>query len=181
MYDTYEYAHSRLVDTIVRKDGKPIYVVSVREGMVVTYHEIGVDGEKRCKLEEIDIEPVPLGFFNTPRGAIYASRQPRRDDWRQGLRQTSINLKPPRVTYRWSVNDMAEAIRGVSMDIKDAYKESEKTSRMIAFHRYWAVHNGYLHHKWNLVGTIDKDGTPTFYDKYAYLLSRFMEDCCANN
>ena len=93
MYDTAEYANSRLAETIVRIGDVPIYVVCVRAGMVVEYTILDSDDDSvhTCKLEELNLEPVPLGYFNTHKSAYYASRQPRRDDWRQGLRQQLIS------------------------------------------------------------------------------------------
>ncbi len=175
MYDSWEYAHSRLNGTIVRLGDKPVYIMEVGPKFTVVYCHLGTDKTHTCKVENLDLEPVTLGFFNTPVGAIYASRQPKREDWRQGLRDNTLNLRPKRSWHTTHTN-IAEAIAGVRMPLQAALELSRKGKRMVAFHRYWAVDEGVLFHKWFAVGAINDDGRPMFTTRYEYLESRFMED-----
>ena len=179
MYDTWEYANSRLHSTIVRKAGVPIYVKEVGPNMSVRYTPLCSEDnkDKFCKVKDLCIEPVPLGFCNTPVGATYLSRQPRRDDWRQGLRDISIN-KQPHIAWNIQHANILEAINGVSKPLKEAMSESAaRKGVMVAFHRYWAVQDTALYHKWFKVGVINSDGRPEFTSRYEYLESRFVEDC----
>jgi len=176
MYDTWEYANTRLSGTIISlKTGAPIFVHSVGPGFFVRYNFLVEDFEKArvCKVSEVNLEPVTLGFCNTPKGAVYLSRQPKRDDWRQGLRDNTITSNPQRGKVPLKCID--EAIKGVKIPVERAIALSAETGRMIAFHRYWAVDKGKLYHKWYMVGKISEDGV-VFLEKYQYLESRYAED-----
>lgn len=176
MYDTWEYANTRLNGTIISLiTGAPIFVHSVGPRFMVHYNLLNEEFDKAraCKISEVNLEPVALGFCNTPKGAVYLSRQPKRDDWRQGLRDNTITSNPARGKVPLKCID--EAIKGVKVDVNKALTYSAESGRMVAFHRYWAVERGKLFHKWYMVGKISEDGV-VFLEKYQYLESRYAED-----
>lgn len=179
IYDTAEYARSRLVETVVRLGDKPIFILSVDDNSIASFYLLE-DSKRVCHthVNDLNIEPVPLGFYNTKNGAIYAARLPQRNDWRQGLRNQSLSLNFTPSGYVFKYTHLLEAIVGVSKPFKEAYEEATGRVKIIAFHRYWAVGGGgSLYHKTKCVGVIDKEGNITWSPKYTYLASRFIEDC----
>lgn len=139
----HDYAHSRLCDTIVRRQEAPIYVHSVGRGMEVTYSLLTALGESlKCDLDELDLHPVPLGYCNYNKYAAYLSRVPMRKDWRQGLRHgnfTSVNaaISAERIPY----DALQQVIMGHYPTLKGALDAVRKVKSM-AWHRHWAVNNG---------------------------------------
>ena len=88
MYDTQEYAESRLLGTFVRHKGEVVEVVGVSgdlKCMVSTS-----DSEFVVPLEDLNLESMPLGYSNLNGVATYLSRIPMRRDWRQGVRAANI-------------------------------------------------------------------------------------------
>lgn len=176
-YDTAEYANNRLADTIVRLKDEPVYVHGVRENWKVDITPLGKGDSEVCNFDQLNLEPVPLGFCNTRRaGAVYVSRLPRRDDWRQGLRQNTIKTFPvlgEPISYEY----LRQAIVGVQRPLLEAVQAAEGTGKPIAFHRHWAVtESSKLQYKWDIVGVVKADGAVSFKEEFAYLESRFMED-----
>ena len=93
MYRNKEYAAARLIGTIVRTtEGIPIHIDGIIED-AVRYRKIQNGEEAACLLKDLDINPVPLGYVKVGRGYQYASRLPKRDDWRQGLRNNTLVLR----------------------------------------------------------------------------------------
>ena len=90
LYDTAEYANSRLNGTIVRLNGKPVKISECFEddsGIAATYRHLSNGASGVSPLEEFDLSPVPLGWAISDReGASYLTRVPKRSDYRQGLR-----------------------------------------------------------------------------------------------
>jgi hypothetical protein len=95
MYDTGEYAGTRLNGTIVMLKRKPIYVEHVYCDKTVKGYAL--DKIKRiveCHLDDLAVLDFQLGFVNTSSGAHYLSRKALRHDWRQGLRPNNIMAVP---------------------------------------------------------------------------------------
>jgi len=87
-YNNQAYAANRLVGTIVRHKDKAISV-QVVGNRVVAIKLIG--GEQiEFPYKELDINPVPLGYANIGGKALYISRIPLRNDWKQGLRPKNM-------------------------------------------------------------------------------------------
>lgn len=91
-YRDVEYASSRLSGTIVRlKDGTPIKIIEVDGSLMVTYVRLSDNNTSHfCDMRDLDIEPVPLGYINYSGHALYLTRQPKRNDWKQGLRRSNF-------------------------------------------------------------------------------------------
>lgn len=183
MYDKdYEYAHSRLVNTIVRNGKHPVLVKAVRgDGSVIT-ETIITERRRECALEDLDLSSPPLGYINTPRGVQYIARKPMRRDWRQGLRSNNMVVLggrrsevTPRMIYA--------AIRGVYPTLAEAMERSMIDGISVAFSREWAVlfdydeKAMYLRYKWHgVAGVIDTDSQEVrLRDGDAYLFTNLAE------
>lgn len=137
--DDYEYAHSRLSETIVRLEETPIFVFKVSPGMKVQYAPLSaLDNIGVCDIDALNLQPVPLGYCNYNKHACYLSRMPMRRDWRQGLRRgnfTSLSgVDPQRIPY----DAIHQVIVGDYPTFKAALGSSKKV-KSIAWHRHWAL------------------------------------------
>lgn len=174
--DDHEYAHSRLVETIVRLRGEPVYVHSVKKGMVVTYHRLDNEEISHCKANELDLHPVPLGYCNYNKYACYLTRIPMRRDWRQGLRRGNFSslsgLSAERIPY--------DAIRKVIIGDYPTFAAAiaaVKKIKSLAWHRHWAVDtHGQVLHKGaeRPVGKI-VNGEVELDSRYMYLTEALKE------
>lgn len=89
-YNEVEYAKTRLLETIVSYKGLPVLVESIDSSGLVEFKYIKDLRESSCSLNELDINPLPLGYCNYNRYAFYLTRMPMRQDWKQGLRNRNI-------------------------------------------------------------------------------------------
>lgn len=91
MYDgDFEYANSRLSESVVRYNDVPIMVHAINNDGRVEGSSL-VDGHGiNCNLDELDLVPVQLGYVNYDGRAHYVMRKPVRRDWRQGLRHNNM-------------------------------------------------------------------------------------------
>lgn len=178
MYGTdYEYANSRLTETIVRLKGEPVYVYNVRNGMKVQYGVLkDLDTILECQLEELDLHPVPLGYCNYNKLASYLSRVPMRRDWRQGLRRGNFvslsGIDANRIPYE----SLRQAILGDYPTFTAAVEAVGKV-KSIAWHRHWAVNiNGQVLYKGGVrpVGKIE-NGQVVLDSRYMYLTEALKE------
>ncbi|MGL5323574.1 MAG: hypothetical protein ACRC91_02435 [Aeromonas sp.] len=91
MYDgDFEYANSRLCDSVVRLDDVPVMVHAVNRDGTVAGSSLTDGKEIRCNLEDLNLVPVELGYVNYDGHAHYVMRKPVRRDWRQGLRHNNM-------------------------------------------------------------------------------------------
>jgi hypothetical protein len=141
----YEYANSRLNETIVRRGNTPVYVYNVSVGMKVQYVPLDKVEEgpiEVCDIDELDLHPVPLGYCNYNKSAVYLSRMPMRRDWRQGLRRGNFITKGSGIDpFRIPYAALNQAILGDYPTFKGALDAVRKVKSM-AWHRHWAVDNG---------------------------------------
>lgn len=142
--EDWEYAHSRLAETIVRIEEVPIYVYGVSRDMLVKYiplSAIDADAPLICHINDLDITPVPLGYCNYGKNASYLTRMPMRRDWRQGLRRgnfTSLSgVDPNKIPY----TELGLTIMGSYPTFAMTLK-SIKGVKSMAWHRHWALDNG---------------------------------------
>lgn len=140
----HEYAHSRLVETIVRRGGKPVFIYSVNPGMIVHYCELSdiEQGQPQsAHIDEFDLHPVPLGYCNYNKSAGYLSRVPMRRDWRQGLRRGNFvaqggGVQGERIPYEV----LAQVIVGDYPTFTAALDVVRKI-KSVAWHRHWCVNS----------------------------------------
>lgn len=91
--DDWDYAESRLNNTLVRLGNLPYFVHNICcetgrvEGFLTYERE-----HAACDLYDLNLEPVPLGYCNTPEGSAYGQRLPTRH-YKQGLNGTNYFAK----------------------------------------------------------------------------------------
>lgn len=95
---------------------------------------------RSCKLSDLDISPVPLGYINMNNDAYFSMRKPIRGYWKQGLGEgnfVTLSVKPLRVIPFVEVYDTIMNNYPKSYDVLD---ELDKNKRMEkAFHRHWSL------------------------------------------
>lgn len=92
MYDNAAYARSRLNDTVVLYRKIPVYVLNVREDLRAVVMPIHKPAQEQMlvPIRSLNVLDLQLGFHNLDNRAVYLSRRPMRDDWRQGLRENNV-------------------------------------------------------------------------------------------
>lgn len=133
-YEDIPYAQQRLLGTIVRLGKEPIKIaaIDVNGGVMFNYLH-NMEKPELCKLRDIDITPVPLGFVNFDGRAFYTSRIPKREDWKQGLRDNTLS-----VAVSWS--DLRLTILGKFPSLREATLTlNKRRTHSIAFDRNWAI------------------------------------------
>lgn len=159
-YENHAYAAGRLVGTIVRHKNKAISIVEI--GAKVHAVQL-VSGEPiEFPYKELDITPVPLGYANIGGKALYISRIPLRNDWKQGLRPKNMRftfLKPNNLEIdndellrRELPNEpIGKTIEGIYPSYVDAVKaitNPGKRLQSIAYDRNFALGiDGSIFHK----------------------------------
>lgn len=175
--DDYEYANSRLTETIVRLNGEPVYIYKVMAGMKTDYTTLDNMGEmKRCLTGELDLKPVPLGYCNYNKAACYLTRIPMRRDWRQGLRRGNFASLSGTNADRIPYEALRQCILGDYPSFEGAVEAVKKLSS-IAWHRHWAIDNkGQVLYKGGThpVGVLD-NGQVVLASKYHYLKEALKE------
>lgn len=178
--DDYEYANTRLAETIVRLGEDPVFIHAVEKGMRVMLSRLDQMDEgvpQYADFVELNLHPVKLGYVNVRGGCDYITRYPMRRDWRQGLRRGNFGslggvLDPMRINYK----DLDKCIRG-------QYPTFEKVlaaKSSAAWHREWAVKKlpGEAPVLWykgqKEVGTIE-DGVPVLSERFIYLREALQE------
>ena len=178
--DDYEYANTRLAETIVRLGENPVFIHAVGIGMRVVYSLLSQIDEaepKAVDLAELDLSPVKLGYINVRGGCDYLTRYPMRRDWRQGLRRGNFGaiggvLDPMRINYK----DLDKCIRGEY----PTFAKVLAAKSSAAWHREWAIKKlpGEAPVLWykgqKEVGTIE-DGVPVLSGRFIYLREALQE------
>lgn len=178
----YGYAATRLDDSIARLvDGTPIYIRAVGINGDVHYFDLEVVGSpeqkgKIAKFNNLNLEPVPLGYVQTRNGCVYAQRLPIRK-WKQGLRMgENCTLNNNNVDYKALTSSIkGEYPKFENIVNKDnvAYNNPFKRPMLVtkeAWHRHWAVDrkNKTVEYRGEVVGKI-VDGRPQLEPKFKYL------------
>lgn len=143
-YENANYANKRLVGTIVTVKNKAAQILEY--GLKnITYTELLTNEPKIAPIKDMDITPVKLGYINMPRGFIsYVMRTPKREDWKQGLRPSTMRLVLPKgfALYPEEIpNDvLAKTIEGVFPKFKEAVKTIYQDRVFsIAFNRNFGI------------------------------------------
>ncbi len=138
------YANSRLAGSIIRlqHSGEPVEVSSVEEGGLVQGVTLNSPANRknvRCKLSDLNMTPVPLGYVNYNKNAFFVARKPKRNDWRQGMRYDNITA------YGYEVR--AIPMSYIRLTIINKYPTLQKAigstssgvCHKMAWHRLWAI------------------------------------------
>lgn len=84
LYNDRVYAAERLNGTVVRAGDKAVRVIAIGAATAVQYLSNGI--AENIPYNKLNLDPVPLGYCNFGGSAVYLSRSPVREDWKQGLR-----------------------------------------------------------------------------------------------
>ncbi len=187
MYDTVDYAASRLNGTIVRHDGDPVTILEIggrRNNLTCSYTTVATEEQGQDHLNAFDLTPVPLGFAWCPDGLAYLTRIPRRGDYRQGLRNnnyTSLTGVDHRAVLP---QQLVKTIKGQFRSFESALDECVNIrGSHLAFNRNFAlISNGNsqigLHYRWfGKIGDV-VNGLITLDDKYQHV-QEFLEESMA--
>lgn len=171
----HEYAHSRLEQTVVSLKGEPVFVMTVKRNMVVTYATLkDLTTFLTCCVDDLDLKPVKLGYCNNARGISYLMRMPMRRDWRQGLRFgnfTGIGFDVRHLAY----HDLYNVIKGVYPTFAQAVTSIKRgEAKALAWCREWAIDKTNVYHKGQRVGTL-VDNKPVLNDDCTYLREALEE------
>jgi hypothetical protein len=181
----YNYARTRIEGTIVRirKTNEPVHVqnVSRQNGICSVSLITDADGKMfPTNLDDLNVEPVPLGYVNNGGNAFYLQRIPnRRGPNNQGLNVRNCMSSGP-LLFEFPTKSLRQCIIGEYPKFDRAYEESNTKNKngrykIIAFHRHWAIKNGVLMYKNKLEVGVVKDGKAILSDKFHYLKEALEE------
>ena len=171
-----KYAKHKLLDSIVvLKNNKALYVTNILEGMVIC--GVTISG-KVLKTNgcNVSLEIPKLGFLNKNGEALYISRLPRRQGWKQGINSDNCIMNSLEGDIKQSPlnKDLMYCIEENYPSLQEALLRKDKS---VAVHRDWAItlKSKKIYYKWDLVGELTEDSF-SMKEKYLYLTSRFLED-----
>lgn len=171
----HEYAHSRLEQTVVSLNGEPVFVMTVKRGMLVTYSTLkDMTTYLTCRVDDLDLRPVKLGYCNHVRGVSYLMRMPMRRDWRQGLRFGNfigVGFDVRHLAY----TDLYDVIKGNYPTFAQVLvKLKSGEVKTLAWCRAWAMSKTDLFYKGQKVGSIVAN-KPVLNDDNLYLREALEE------
>lgn len=179
--DDLDYAARRLNKTLVRlKSGKAFWVESTSTDLEGNMSHIGVEFPATVREvwhDELDLEPVPLGFVNISDKMVFVMRMPMRKDWHQGLSANAIatcgTVAPHAIKMAWLV----QPVENQYPDFKRALQDLKKRES-IAFSRDFGVSKGgndtFLHFRTWRVGKVEGDVPILSVDKL--FLQQHLDD-----
>lgn len=132
----------RLCKSLVKHKGLPFYI---EEFDGITLHGFYTSTGERAALplpvSDFDLRPVTLGYMNTGKEAVYATRCPERR-YKHGLTTSNLRLSSRRMIgprdYLTS-KYLADCIMNVYPSMQDAIALAKETEGSAGFHRRWAV------------------------------------------
>jgi hypothetical protein len=148
-----------LLASIIRYKGEPAYVRDVLQtakGFYLTISDLeNLNAQRNVLLVSrfLDFTPVPLGYCNTPTGAIYLSRKPSRN-YRQGLHHNNVHFKGLMYesNYFGRIGSMADP--ALVPTIKGDYPSLRKAVDLVQEHK--------ISHAFSRVGAISPEGEVLF-------------------
>lgn len=168
MYDTGDYAGSRINGTVVMLKRCPVYVNRVTRDKIVLCHTLG-RGRRDIKgdLSAFNLTNYQLGYFNHDGTAYYMSRKAMRQDWRQGLRVNNVRCSP--IKYDLCNLDIAQCLRQRHPTFSEALVMIGKGAGSCAWTKDLCVtHRQQIKWKGLVVGTID-DSAINLNKKFKFL------------
>lgn len=170
----YRYANTRLQGTIVRRKGtnKPLRVIGVVRDGTAHCSTVLRGLERQVHLDELDCTSPELGFVNTDKECFYMARVPKREDWRQGLRENNVTIldKPVRPREK----DIYHAIADTYPTFDKCVQFVQEEGGTMAFHKDWAVRFKaeticLVYKYFGVVGEVDDAGNILLRDGYKEL------------
>lgn len=182
----FAYADSRITKTVVRvtKTDEPVFIHMVHGSGICTVSmlkDMTVGKTFDIHLDDLNLEPVKLGYINAAGQASYMMRIPvRRGPNNQGLRQENSTCANGRRLFTQPM----DAVRNCIMNKYPSYKKAlegtrrtpNKLPKCIAFSRHWAICDNDLFYKNHLrVGSINGNGKPELTERFMYLKEALEE------
>lgn len=177
----YQYAAQRLNQSVVMKDGLPVFIHNIDGKGLVVYEICGYHtGKQIARLEDFDLTPLQLGYINTDNKALYLQRIPHRK-YRQGLAQQNLYCVGNKISVfdRALVNLVGNRYPKVSFILEELFNENIKSR---AFSKKWAIGRGRdrdfynLLYKDRLSGTVSvKDESFKLTDSHKFLKESLEE------
>ena len=178
--DDAAYTNMRLKDTVVRhREGYLVLVGIVdrkEEGFSADVRRVSGKGSKAyvVKLSDLELSSPVLGNVDYEGISIYAARQPKRNDWRQGLRAENLVYTHKGMAKNWRglpYNILEMAVYNKYSNYTECLKAvtfHEATSR--SFSRNFSIDKRLkVWYKNRVVVGFDMDGTPKLDKKYTWL------------
>lgn len=133
----YQYASSRLKDSVVMCDGKPIYVQEISGKGLVTATNLSNGKMETFLLDDIDLTPIQLGYINSKDRACFGYRYPSRT-YKQGL--TKYNFGAHNFYETYHSKSVVRTILNIYPSLEDCLEQAiNHEIDSIAFSRDFAV------------------------------------------
>jgi len=138
--DDWEYADTRLSDTVVTHNGKPLHIMAITDRMTAVALCLVTGDDVEVNAIELDLTPVKLGYCNYNKKVFYVCRVPVRR-YKQGLRRenmscVSLTGLPSMLSYQYLVNTIMDVFPTFGKCL--ASVGNNRISSM-AWHRDWAM------------------------------------------
>ena len=168
MYDTGEYAGTRIAGTVILLKRQPVLVRRVTEDKVVVGATLGRGSRKVVQdLSEFNLTDYRLGYFNSGGVAYYMSRKAMRQDWKQGVRLNNVDCSPYKDDL--DVDDIAKCLRQRHFPLSKAIADLGDGASSVAWCKDFCITNKQIiMWKSYAVGHID-DGVITLDSKFKFL------------
>lgn len=174
------YASSRLDETVVTLNGRPVIVNGVDPACKVYCVDVMTGKDSVCDLDELCLTPVKVGFVNFRGEAYYIVRKPMRRDWRQGLRLANVTCLNKEFPRGLGLSDIGHSIINDYPTLADVVKTLRSTEDVhsIAWCREFALgKKGQLFHSDSMVGYYNfGTGEFTLKEEYDYLKESLGEN-----
>lgn len=185
-YDTADYAGTRLIETIILYNSRPVKVgLCTQKGKDIAIQAVDMESGELVidTLDKFDLNPPPLGYVNLEKTCMYMTRMPMRKDWKQGLRKNNmtsstgqmpdISMKAVSLTIMGKFPSIGHVMAKLSKyNAQGLYKAGQ------AFHRDFAVMaDGRIWYKSIFaIGVMDlKTGSITVDPAYEWTREALME------
>lgn len=173
MYDTANYAGTRLNGTIVLVKRTPVYVNNVNNDMSVRGQTLG----QRVKavdtnLGEMNMTNLKLGYLNKGGVAYYMSRRAMRHDWRQGLRVNNVECVP--MKNNLALEDIAQCLRQRYPSLGDAIGIASRGTSCAWCSEFCVTSDSGIYWKSHCIGSIDDDAI-TLRPRFKFLSKLLKE------
>ena len=176
LYQDIRYSQERLIGTIARVKNKAAAIIGL-DATVVMYSELTSGKQTANAIQDLDVNPVPLGYMNYDETANWLCRSSVRNDWKQGLRAKTIRSLNGEVFLEGNaMKALGRCIEGDYPTYEKALKVTSERGTMMAFSRDFAVFSGlkiYYKGKYE-VGQINNKEI-TLFDKFKWLTESLEE------
>lgn len=173
--EDWEYADSRLADTVVCHNGRPFHVSHITAVMTAYGTDLVSGKVVEIPARELELTPVKLGYCNFNKKAFYVCRIPSRR-YKQGLRKDNMLCKAlSGAAARLEYAQLANTIMGVFPDFKKCVA-SVTALHSMAWHRDWAMDkDGRVYYRGtDIVGSL-VEGKVVLSTQFAYLKEALAE------